>query len=250
MQTEIEKIERNAFEAYAFHVDFKNDLALGVLGNHLLNCSNLHASKRGFGIDNLNVNQTTWVLSRLSIEMNRYPKKGEKFNIDTWITDIYRLFTDRCYAIESTEGEVLGYGKSVWAMIDMDTRKPLDLEASYGNRIDEIVADKACPIQKSNRIKVKNGTLAHKHTVVYGDIDMNGHLNSVKYIEHALNTFTLPYLSSHFLRRFEIAYVAESYFGDTISIYKEEVEDNVYHIEIRKNDKEVVTRCRLAFDAT
>lgn len=248
MSKNIEKVGHSEFIAYPFHVDFKGDLSLGILGNHLLNCSNIHASQRGFGIEKLNVEHATWVLSRLSIEMNRYPQEAECFNIDTWISKVYRLFTDRCYAIESNNGEILGYGKSVWAMIDMKNRKPLDLEEAFADNTDAFVCDKECPIDKPGRIRVKNGELVHKHSVVYGDLDMNGHLNSIRYIEHALNTFSLDYHKVNFLRRFEIAYVAESYYNDVISIYKEEVSPGKFYLEVRKNDEIVVVRCKLEFE--
>ena len=83
------------FVAEPFHVDFTGKLTMGVLGNHLLNCAGFHATERGFGIAELNESHYTWVLSRLAIEMEEYPMQYEEFSIQTWVENVYRLFTDR-----------------------------------------------------------------------------------------------------------------------------------------------------------
>ena len=55
----------------------------------------------------------------------------------------------------------------------------------------------------------------------YNDVDINGHINSVKYIEHVLDLWDLDWYREHPIRRFEIAYVAEAHQGDQLSFYCE-----------------------------
>jgi hypothetical protein len=50
------------------------------------------------------------------------------------------------------------------------------------------------------------------------------------------------------IRRFEIAYVAESYYGDTLFFFKEEKEDGSFDIEIRKQNGDVVVRSKVVFE--
>ena len=49
------------------------------------------------------------------------------------------------------------------------------------------------------------------------------------------------------IHRFEMAYVAESYFGDKLTFYREQISDNEYDIEVKKNDSEVVVRSKVIF---
>ena len=49
------------------------------------------------------------------------------------------------------------------------------------------------------------------------------------------------------IHRFEMAYVAESYFGDKLTFYREQILDNEYDIEVKKNDSEVVVRSKVIF---
>jgi len=73
----------------------------------------------------------------------------------------------------------------------------------------------------------------------YNDVDINGHINSVKYIEHVLDLWPMDWYRDHQIRRFEIAYVAEAHQGDRLSFYQEKSGDNEYSIRIVKTSPDV-----------
>ena len=216
------KIGKYQFVAEPFHVDFTGRLTMGVLGNHLLNCAGFHASDRGFGIATLNEDNYTWVLSRLAIELDEMPFQYEDFTIWTWVENVYRLFTDRNFALLDKDGKKIGYARSVWAMINLNTRKPADLLALHGGSIVDYVCDEPCPIEKPSRIKVR-------------------------YIEHIMDLFPIEMYKEKRIRRFEMAYVAESYYGDELTLYKDELGDGAFDIEVKKNGSEVVCRSKVIF---
>ena len=236
------------FVAEPFHVDFNGRLTMGVLGNHLLNCAGFHASDRGFGIASLNEDNYTWVLSRLAIELDEMPYQYEEFSIETWIENVYRLFTDRNFAILNKEGKKIGYARSVWAMINLKTRKPADLLSLHDGGMATYMIGAPCPIEKPTRIKVTTQEVTTTLTAKYSDIDINGHVNSIRYIEHILDLFPLELYKEKRIRRFEMAYVAESYYGDQLSFFCEEGTDSEFHIEVRKNDTEPVCRAKIKFE--
>lgn len=241
------KIGTYQFVAEPFHVDFTGRLTMGVLGNHLLNCAGFHASERGFGIAEINENHYTWVLSRLAIELEDMPRQYEDFSINTWIENVYRLFTDRNFELQDKNGKTIGYARSVWAMISMETRKPADLISLHGNNLGQYVSDRECPIDKPGRIKVSVDAPVEEYQTRYSDIDINGHVNSIKYIEHILDLFPMDTFKEKQVQRFEMAYVAESYYGDVLSFYLEEKNENEYDIEVKKNNQEVVVRSKVIF---
>ena len=241
------KIGTYQFVAEPFHVDFTGRLTMGVLGNHLLNCAGFHASERGFGIAEINENHYTWVLSRLAIELEDMPRQYEDFSINTWIENVYRLFTDRNFELVNKDGKTIGYARSVWAMISMETRKPADLISLHGNNLGQYVSDQECPIDKPGRIKVSVDAPVEEYQTRYSDIDINGHVNSIKYIEHILDLFPMDTFKEKQVKRFEMAYVAESYYGDVLSFYLEEKNENEFDIEVKKNNQEVVVRSKVIF---
>ena len=156
-------------------------------------------------------------------ELEDMPRAYESFSIQTWVENVYRLFTDRNFAILDKDGKAIGYARSIWAMISMETRKPADLLTLHGGSIVDYVCVKDCPIDKPGRIKVSHPELVGECQVKYSDIDLNGHVNSNQ-VHRAYSGF-VPYGKCSVkkrIRRFEMAYVAESYYGDTLSFYREQ----------------------------
>lgn len=250
------KIGRYGFLAEPFHCDFSKKLFMGHLGNHLLNAADFHSNDRDFGMNYLNPIHKTWVLSRLAIEMTDMPAAYEKFDVETWVESAMRYFTNRNFRISSPDDSmVYGYGRSVWAMIDTETRQPQNImEIRDGEIMRYIDAEKECPIGPLSRVKMsKDAELLRTIDTHYSDVDVNGHINSVKYIEHVLDLFPIDWYKTHRIKRFDIAYVAESYYGDQLKFYREKVDDNTFHIRICKSNSETgeteVVRSMVRFDS-
>lgn len=251
----MDKVGRYEMWAESFHCDFKHTLQMGHLGNYLLNAADFHSTDRGFGMRYLNTINRTWVLSRLCIEMEEMPAQYSHFFVETWVENAMRYFTQRNFRIEDKEtGRDLGYGRSIWALIDLDTRQPLDIMAiNDGSIVNWIERDKECPIDKPGRVKMSSEA-KHIKTIDtnYSDVDINGHINSVKYIEHILDLFTLDFHRENKLKRFDIAYVAESHYGDKLNFYREDISEGEMAIRITKSpfdgSEEIeVVRCLVKF---
>ena len=246
------KIGNYEFMAEPFHCDFSNRLFMGHLGNHLLNAADFHSNDRGFGMNYLNTIKKTWVLSRLAIEMEEMPLSYTRFHVETWVENAMRFFTNRNFCVYSDEAEgkkIYGYGRSVWAMIDTETRQPVDLLAVNDGDIQSYVEkEKECPIAKSSRVKMTDSAqLVRTIDTFYNDVDINGHINSVKYIEHVLDLWPISWYQQHKIHRLEVAYVAEAHAGDRLSFYREQTGENDYCVRICKDEEVEVCRCMVSF---
>ena len=231
------KIDTYEVAVEPFHADFTGRMFLGILGNHLLNAAGRHSQRRGWGIGTLNEEHHTWVLSRLSIEMQEMPRQYEKIQIMTWVESVIRLFPHRNFAILRPDGTPYGYARSIWAMIDTETRKPCDLLTyADGDILRYVVSDEenVCPIDGHGRFRFRDPQLVRTIDTYYSDVDINGHINSIKYIEHILDLFPRRQYERQRIRRFEIAYKTESYFGDDLHLSCRDVA-GAYHVEIRKH---------------
>ena len=240
--------------AEPFHCDFSGHMFLGHLGNQMLNAADFHSTDRGFGMKYLMSIKRSWVLSRLAIEMEEMPSQYERYSIETWVESAMKFFTSRNFCVSDGNGRVYGYGRSIWAMIDTETRQPTDIYAIDNGAIDKwIVADKPCPIEKSSRVKMtENAGFVRCIDINYNDIDINGHVNSVKYIEHVLDLWDIAWYREHRLKRFEIAYVAEAHQGDKMGFYREQTAENEYCVRLVKTEPGEqnaveVCRCKLVF---
>ena len=246
----MDKIGAYEFLAEPFHCDFTGSLSVGHLGNHMLNAADFHSTDRGFGMKYLQSINRSWVLSRLVMEVEDMPRQYDRFLVRTWVESAMRYFTSRNFQVESADGRTLGYGRSIWAMIDTISRQPSDIfSIDHGAIENWIVKDKECPIQKGGRVKLASETpLFRSVETHYSDIDINGHINSIKYIEHLLDLWPLSWYRTHRFRRIEIAYVAEAHDGERLDFYRQDVSEVASNIEVRKTDGEPVCRARILFE--
>jgi len=195
----------------------------------------------------LNQEHKTWVLSRLAIEMDCMPEQYSRFVVETWVESAMRYFTNRNFRIADEKGGVYGYGRSIWAMIDTRSRQPQNIFDIHNGLIKEYIeTEKENPMAKLSRVQMGDGAeLVRSIETYYNDVDVNGHVNSVKYIEHVLDLFSVDWYRKHRIRRFDIAYVAESHYGDKLNFYREQTGDEEFCIRITKlsaddgNDVEV-----------
>ena len=251
----MDKVGTYEFIAEPFHCDFSGRMFLGHLGNQMLNAADFHSTDRGFGMKYLMTINRSWVLSRLAIEMEEMPGQHERYMVETWVESAMRFFTSRNFCVSDGKGRVYGYGRSIWAMIDTESRQPTDIYAIDNGAIKNwIVTDKPCPIEKGGRVKVsENAAFVRAIDLHYNDIDINGHVNSVKYIEHVLDLWDIAWYREHHLKRFEIAYVAEAHQGDRLSFYREQITENECCVRLVKTEQSTgieveVCRCKAVFN--
>ena len=250
------KIGKYHFVAEPFHCDFTKHLFIGHLGNNLLNAADFHSNDRGYGVNYLNSVNKTWVLSRLSVELDKIPAIYEDFVVETWIDSVMRYFTNRNFKITNKDGYVYGYGKSIWAMIDTTTRQPVDILKTSNETISEYLeADYANPIKKSSRVKLDDDLkLQQSILTTYSDIDINGHVNSIKYIEHILDLFPIEYYKKYRIKKFDIAYIMESHNNDKLNFYTniDSINEcnNAVSVRVTKSgfeEEKEVCRCQISF---
>ncbi len=236
--------------ASPFHCDVSHELFIGHLGNHMLNAADFHSRDRGFGMNYLNTVNKTWVLSRLAIELDAIPRQYDRFYVETWVESAMRFFTNRNFRIVSEdERMVYGYGRSIWAMIDTETRQPCNLmEINNGDLMNWVETEEHNPMDKLSRVKMDdNATLVRTLPTKYSDVDINGHINSVKYIEHVLDLWEQSWYEQYRVHRFDVAYVAEAYQGDILSFYMQPAEENAFCVRICKENTTEVVRSKVTF---
>lgn len=239
----MQKWSKYDYTVEPFTEDYCGNLAWGNLGNLILRCASLHAGEHGFGYSQMIKLHHAWVLSRLVIEMSEMPCSGDAFSIKTWVDRLYRQFTDRHFSILRPDGTAYGHATSIWALIDTQTRQPADLEKlPNGGFSDTLIPDEPSPIPTMGRMRMKSPTLVNTHKAAYSDLDINGHVNSIRYIELLLDFFDANELKAHPVRRIEMAYCLESYCGDELQIYHDiDAKNDKRHLfEIRKDESIIV----------
>lgn len=236
----MDRFSRYGFRVEPFSEDFLGNLSWRNLGNYILQCASRHAGEHGFGYSQMIAQHHVWVLSRLVVEMDSLPRTGEDFSIETWVDSLYRQFTNRHFSILHPDGTPYGHATSIWALIDTISRQPADLTTlPDGGFTSALIPERTSPIAPMGRRRMKQPETVYSHRAAYTDLDINGHVNSIRYIEMMLDTFSADILKEHPVRRIEAAFCLESYAGDMLHILREAEEGDARKqiFEIR-NDKE------------
>jgi len=230
-------------------VDTKNEVFLFHLWNLMQETAWNHATHLKVGYSDLVEHQYFWVLSRLSIQMEEYPRWGDRIKIKTWLAGIGRLFALRHFSIAGSRGDILGTAKSAWLVLDLKSRKPQRIEPIFKHlrhlldhlpsaEEPEKIPDSVHP-REENLFKVR-----------YSDIDMHHHVNNTKYIEWILDSYPFEMHRKCYIHTFEINFLAESSHGDEISVHTEPFGDSppaFLHSVFRKNDGRELCRARVSW---
>ena len=233
------------FTIQAQDVDFTHQATMVTIANVLLSAANYNANDNGFGLCRLNEMQCSWALIRLSVEMDEFPKQYDEISVETWVEKVEQFLTTRNFFIYNQAGKILGRASSHWVMIDLKTRRLKDLgslENMY-QYADDVPALK----EKSIKLPHIEGNIIDSFKVKYSAIDVNGHVNSMRYIEWISNCFSLETYHNKTIKRFEINYLNEVLFDEFITISVEESHPDDFYFEIRKNDK-AACRARVMFE--
>ncbi len=222
----------------------EKEMPLSAVMEKIIEVSTLHANAWGVGYAHMIENNQGWVLSRVTIEMTRYPKVNEPYSITTWIEDYNRHFSQRNMEISDLNGKHIGYVRTIWMVINYATREGVDIsQLSY---IRENISSRECPIAPQGRLRpIQNGKIEN-YTFKYTDCDVNRHVNTVKYLDLLLNQFSLEKFDREFIKRLEIAFLKETLFGTKAQVLLDDTDTTDCKLSIDVNGVSHV-RCRMLF---
>ena len=213
-------------------VDGKKRLRLFNLENYLLEVAGTVADALGFGIAKLHPMGLTWILTRMSIEMNELPTHCEKVRFETWIESNVHMLSTRNFRIYSGE-RLIGQVKSVWAVLDLEKREIVNVfnDPMFEGCVDGEVIEMARV--RMTTIPEPTGVVPHK--VVYSDIDYNGHCNSCRYLQAMTDAYLPDYYGKKV--RLDISYSKEAMLGETLQTYYLITEDGVQYQQKNENNE-------------
>ncbi len=205
----------------------------------------------GFGYDDLKQNNIYWVLSRFHVIMYLYPVMNQAVIIKTWHKGVNRLFFLRDYQMFTEDERLLASATTAWLILDGNTGKPKKLEASDNFQEYDVgdlhaienVPDKLPGISEPDHIKPV--------TARYSDLDINQHVNALKYIEWIQDCYDEGTYKNGNVQEFQINYQLETRFGEEVEIRirNRSVDDPFdYYEGIRTLDQNPAFRARIKFE--
>lgn len=186
-------------------------ITLQSVCNLLQEVAGNHALKLNFDISHLMDQNMTWVLHRLHVVMDRFPKWREDITIKTWPSGGDTLRAYRDFIILDSDGNRIGKSLSYWLILNLETRKPIRIPESILNMAPDDV-DHVLDIRRERLSPPEKVNSRKQFKVRRSDLDLNNHVNNVKYIEWALENIPMDKR----IYEIDIEFHAECVLGDTI----------------------------------
>jgi acyl-ACP thioesterase len=199
-------------------VDKSGCLSMAAAFNYLQEAAIRHAEALGVGRAPMTEIGQGWVLSRISVVMERRPHEEERITVRTWPRGWEKLFAIRDFDIRDAADTPIVRARSCWLIVDIDKRRPLrpqatmeklplnegrDSLAGGGNGLD------------AREAMVKIG----ERRAVYSDIDFNGHMNNARYVQWIQDITDPDALAKAKTMRLDINYLSEVKLGEILELW-------------------------------
>ncbi|MCR1949919.1 thioesterase [Clostridium sp. DSM 100503] len=207
-----------------FNVDSEHKCTFSSLADFLWDVIIAQSDYLGETNEGFAQNNCIWVLLKYDITIYEYPKFKDKITVQTKVLGTKKFYGYRQNTMKNSEGKIIGEVFSTAILIDFDKRRPMRISPKqseiYGLKeelVEVPVLDDIPKLQKPDYIK--------DYPVRYSDIDFNGHVNNVKYMEMAMDTLPRSILNEYNLFNIKVLFKKETTDGDTLHISSEVIYD-------------------------
>lgn len=233
----------------AGEADARGLMPLTLLTKQVIEIATEHANALDIGYATLIESNFGWVLSRLSIDIDRLPCINEEYTLNTWIESFNRHFSERCFEMFDNCNRIIAHIRTTWVAIDYSSRQMADMTKLMSGGFP--ILDRKCPVEPCRRIVIADpdNAVADNYTFKYCDIDLNRHVNTVRYLDLILNQWGLEFHDRHNIAHFDIIFAHECYFNEQVVIRRGDDAQGMTVVEILKGDGNRAIASRIKWQA-
>ena len=198
---------------------------LGLFGilSMLQDIAAIHAESIGLGMLDMVKRGGFWVVVQQKLKMDSWPLWQKSVLIKTWIRPLNGLKNYRDFEIY-VDGKKIGESAFSFMLLDAKTRKPTWPE--YMKEFESL-----CRIDNLNFLpkridSPKDIEFKCNFNVRISDLDVNNHVNNVKYTQWVLDSIPLEYHKNAKLTEYEINFVSETRLEDQVQIFSNQIRDS------------------------
>ncbi len=207
-------IFEKAFAVSYHELDSRGNLRLLTILNYMQDIAGAHAAVLGVSVADLRPNGLTWVLSRIHLSVDRYPRAEDTVVVRTWPATRQGLFTCREFELFDAHGTGVARATTSWALLNIATRRPVRLEEHLPPY--PLVPRRALEDDFSSLPGFPEPATAEMDFRVLRDnLDINHHVNNTVFAGWALEAVP-DGIAAGALAELEIAFRAEALYGEAI----------------------------------
>lgn len=195
-------------------VDMHRRLRPSVLFAMLQEAAIAHTEQLGMGRHMTLDRGLLWIITLQQLTVRRMPCYDETVTVCSWPGKTMHVFFPRYYRMTDAAGELLLEGSALWTLMDEKTRSAV-FPDEHGIVIPGLTTGMETPLPRPPRPLPLTEEACF--TVPYSYIDLNGHMNNVRYLDLAEDTLP-PELHERALRSVQVEYCGEAKPGEQLGL--------------------------------
>ncbi len=237
------------FTIKSYDVDAKKQASLQAICRYMQEIAALHAIKLKLGFHDMMKENRAWVLAQMVIQMERYPRFQEQIYVKTWSNGPDGRYAMRDFEITDADGNAIAKASSTWFVVDIKEKSICRLDNYFKgydyNNISYAIGRKPDRIKPFQEADQELDIQAR-----YSDVDINGHVNNVRYVDFILDIFPSEFRMKHNIREIEMNFLKEAKDGNVLNnMLKQVQEDQEYlHCLFNRNDERASFTARTIWD--
>ena len=223
---------RETFKVNSHSCDYSGIVRPSAVMTYLQECANLQLEAYGPSDAKMRASGQFFVLSRIGISLSSPIRAYETLHSETWAVPSRGYSFLRCHRLLRGD-EVICEASSVWALLNLEDKRPLRTDAYHPNFDTEPSDTFTMP----DRIRINADGLCEvgQHTVRYADADRNHHMNNTVYADMLCGFLDLY---GKYVSRLSINYFHEAPLGARLSVLHECDESGLHLFRTLREDGE------------
>ncbi|XP_075508965.1 palmitoyl-acyl carrier protein thioesterase, chloroplastic-like [Primulina tabacum] len=214
-------IFRQNFSIRSYEIGADRTVSVETLMNHLQETALNHVKTAGLLNDGFGSTpemckrNLIWVVAKMQVLVDRYPTWGDVIQVDTWVAASGKNGMRRDWLIrDRSTGDILTRASSQWVMMNKETRRLAKIPDEVRDEIGGYFVDSPPVVDQESRKlpKLDDTTADYIRTGLtprWTDLDVNQHVNNVKYVGWILESAPLPVVETHELAGITLEYRRE-----------------------------------------
>lgn len=207
-----------------FKIGFKdvgksNRLTNTAIIGMLENIAGIHSDMVGYGLNDIEKTELTWILLNWKIRIFSRPLYGETLHVETWSRKSVKIYCYRDFRIYDNSNNLVAIATSRWLLLDSKTmsiqRISPDILAKYQSEDIPVFENE----HEVDKIPLPSTQPSHifKYTVQRRDIDINQHMHNTYYLDLAFEALPEEVYQNTEFNSIEILYKKEIKYNDKLN---------------------------------
>ncbi|XP_051114065.1 palmitoyl-acyl carrier protein thioesterase, chloroplastic [Andrographis paniculata] len=209
------------FSIRSYEIGADRTASVETLMNHLQETALNHVKHAGLLADGFGSTpemckrNLIWVVTKMQVFVDRYPTWGDVVQVDTWVAASGKNGMRREWLLrDANTGDTLTRASSLWVMMNKETRKLSKIPDEVRQEIGGHFVDSPPIVEDDSRKlpKLDDSTADHIRsglTPRWSDLDVNQHVNNVKYVGWILESAPAHIVETHELAGMTLEYRRE-----------------------------------------